>query len=269
MKGPRFWKKGSPTGPAISMSSGFSVTAGPYTAGAPCFMPIWSGSKKSMTRWSNFKRRKATFGSPQPFWKNWPKRVRDLRILEDKSAGERGRYRPLFDFPCSILRNFGSFYLLFQPGHPGFKTFAGPAGYLKNNHIPVQLGHPLPYFFNAAIHIREQVDLIDDKNPTFLKHQRIFQWLVVPFGDGQQHDFHILPHFEFSRADQIADIFHNEEIQGGKVQLIHRFPDHISIQMAGPIGVDLYGLDPFFSNPFGINTALDVPFNHPDVHPVF
>jgi hypothetical protein len=49
-----------------------------------------------------------------------------------------------------------------------------------------------------------------------MEHGRIFQRLVLAVGDGQEHDAEVLAQIIAGRADEVADVFDDEEVQAGE-----------------------------------------------------
>ena len=78
----------------------------------------------------------------------------------------------------------------------------------------------------------------------------------------------MLADIKFRWTNQVADIFHDQQIENGKIKSIHRLPNHIAVEMAGTVRVDLDGLNAFGGNALGIEAALNIPFDYTDAQPV-
>ena len=80
--------------------------------------------------------------------------------------------------------------------------------------------------------MRQEIHLADQKNPGFPEHERVFVRFVIPLGDTEHHHLVVLSNIKFSRADEIADVFHNQKVKAAKVQILQRFLNHIGFKMA-------------------------------------
>lgn len=79
----------------------------------------------------------------------------------------------------------------------------------------------------------------------------------------------MLADIKFRWTNQVADIFHDQQIENGKIKSIHRLPNHIAVEMAGTVRIDLDGPNAFGGNALDIEAALNIPFDHTDAQPVF
>ena len=99
--------------------------------------------------------------------------------------------------------------------------------------------------FHALVHIKNKVGqgvcLGDDQSVAVPEHERVFEGLVIPFRDAQQHHVQVGPGIIFRRADEIAHIFQEKQV---RIILAH-FGDglrrHAGIHMAHAVCVGLNG----------------------------
>ena len=86
---------------------------------------------------------------------------------------------------------------------------------------------------------RCQIKLADDHRVGLVEHGRIFQRLVLAVGDGEQHDAQVLAQIIAGRADEVADVLDDEEVQPGHIQLLDSAGHHVRFEMADRAGGDL------------------------------
>ena len=93
----------------------------------------------------------------------------------------------------------------------------------------------------VVIKIGEQVCFVEQCRITHPKHQRILGGLIFAFGYGQNHHPSIFTDIKFRRAHQVADILHDEQINGIQVQAVQGLFNHMGRQMA--VTTELVGID--------------------------
>ena len=84
-----------------------------------------------------------------------------------------------------------------------------------------------------------QVHFIDEDHIGALENGGIFQWLVVAVGNCGHGDAQMLAQIILGGADQIADVLHDDGIDAAQVQQIDGPADHIRLQVAGALGIEL------------------------------
>ena len=63
-----------------------------------------------------------------------------------------------------------------------------------------------------------KVHLADNHHVRRLEHRRILQRLVLPLGYRQQHDAQVLAQIVGRRADQVADVLDDQQVEPGQVE---------------------------------------------------
>ena len=92
---------------------------------------------------------------------------------------------------------------------------------------------------HAEIDIGRKVDLVDNEHIQTAINVGVFVGLVVAFGHGSDKDVGVRAKLESGRADEVADVLDDDQIQILERQLCQRHFDHVGIQMAIATGVDL------------------------------
>jgi cystathionine beta-lyase len=77
-----------------------------------------------------------------------------------------------------------------------------------------------------------QVDLRDDRHVGGVEDCRVLERLVFPLGHREQHQSQVLAQVERGRADEIADVLDEQEIEGIQVPTVQRALDHRGVEMA-------------------------------------
>ena len=72
----------------------------------------------------------------------------------------------------------------------------------------------------VEIAIRQDVDLVEHDDGALLEYQRIFHRLVIALRDREHDAFIRLADCELSRADEVADILDDEQIEMVEVELL-------------------------------------------------
>ena len=111
---------------------------------------------------------------------------------------------------------------------------------------------------HIEIGIGSQIDLVDEDQIGGLEQQRILQGLVVALGDGGHADADMLAQPEFCGADQIADVVDDDGLHAGQVQLRNGLLDHVGLQVAGTLGVQLDGPDAQGGHALGVLGGVEV-----------
>src|SRR5258705_8174992 len=106
--------------------------------------------------------------------------------------------------------------------------------------------HPGPDTFDVTTSYGEikvgglaQIHLGHDCHIGAVQDGRILQRLVFAFRSGEQDEAEFFAEVIAGRADEIADIFNKEEIDGVELPSIERCFDHLRIEVADGSGSDL------------------------------
>jgi hypothetical protein len=142
------------------------------------------------------------------------------------------------------------------------KPFAGFRRNGKDLHIRIDLANAVFNHLKIQVEIGQQVDLVDQGGIADPEHQGVFNGFVFTFGDREHHHALVLADIEFGRADQIADVLHDEQVDGIQVQVGHGPFDHVGRQVAVAaefVGVDLDHRCTAFGQLVGVVGGADVP----------
>mgnify|MGYP000982116481 CR=1 FL=1 len=91
----------------------------------------------------------------------------------------------------------------------------------------------------VKIRVGDEVDLVEDGQRRLLKDQGILHRLVVPLRHGKHHRLSVLPQGKFRRADKIAHVLDDEEIQPRSRERRQCLFHHRRVQMTAAAGIDL------------------------------
>ena len=98
--------------------------------------------------------------------------------------------------------------------------------------------------FNAEIEHGKSIQFGEGEEIAHTEHQRILQRLVVPFRNGEKNELKSGARIEFGRANEIANILQENDIEAFFSDGLNPFRNHLGIQMAFAGGVKLDGFDP-------------------------
>ena len=96
------------------------------------------------------------------------------------------------------------------------------------------------------------------------EHQRVLEGLVVPLRDGENHGVAGGAGVKFRRADQIAHVLQDSQIQIVGPQAVQTLPGHASIQVAHAAGMELDDPGPRARDGLGVHAGVDVRLHHAD-----
>ena len=117
--------------------------------------------------------------------------------------------------------------------------------------IEVQIGH--------------EVDLVQENHIRFFKSERILVRLVAAVCHADDEELHVLADIQLGRADEISDIFDEEDARRIEIHGMYRIMHERCIQMAGAEGIDLRRLHMLLSEALGIDVGLDIPLDDIDL----
>jgi hypothetical protein len=119
---------------------------------------------------------------------------------------------------------------------------------------------------HIKVHVGQQIDLIEQHGGGNVKHERIFLGLVVALGNAQKRHLAILAHVELGRADQIADVFDEKDVEAVRSRLLAASWTWELVRWAAALGVDLHGLGAGGGHAAGIVVGLQVALDDGHVH---
>ena len=119
---------------------------------------------------------------------------------------------------------------------------------------------------HVEIEIRKHVDLVDHQHVRHFEHQRVLQRLVVAFRHGQDDRILHRTGIEFRRADQVAHVLQDREIQVFRAQFAHALAGHVGVEMAHAAGMQLNGAHAGLEDRRGVHVGIDVRFHDADAH---
>lgn len=103
--------------------------------------------------------------------------------------------------------------LLTQPVAQNIDSFSGFCRNGENFQIGVtSVGIPFDSV-HIEVEIRQNVDLVDDQRVANLEYKGILKRLVVPFGNGEDHDVFYCTCVELGRAHKVPHVFENDKVQ--------------------------------------------------------
>jgi len=145
------------------------------------------------------------------------------------------------------------------------ETFAFESRAGIDGGLCVEAMHILCKTLDIKVGIGLQVDLVDEYHIGGLEQQRILEGLVVALGNAGYTDTQMLAQQELGGADQIADIVDDNGLDPFQIKLRQGMLDHIGLQMAGALGVELDGADTDLLHALGILGGIEVALD--DGHP--
>ena len=157
-----------------------------------------------------------------------------------------------------------------QPVAPRIDALARP----RAQHDPLDVGmHDVDVveeLVEVEVEVRKQVDLVDDHELAGPEHQRVLERLVLALGHRAHHHARVLADPELGRANEVADVLDQQQVDLVERQRGDRRAHHIRVEMAlaaeAGAGVQLSHGDVQRGQSVGIHRALDVTFEHADAH---
>ena len=86
----------------------------------------------------------------------------------------------------------------------------------------------------------QEIGLGDQQQIGGAEHDRVLRRLVVAFCDGQQYPVTVLPQIEIRRANQVADVLDEQDINSGKTHGVQGVLHRVWVQMGSGAGRDLH-----------------------------
>ncbi len=114
----------------------------------------------------------------------------------------------------------------------------------------------------VELHVRQEIDLVQDEQVRRMEHVRILERLVLAFGDREDHDLVRFAQIERGGADEIADVFDQQQAAVDRLQRRQRMAHHVRVEVAAPAGVDLHGGSAGRADAIGVERGLLVALDH-------
>ena len=106
-----------------------------------------------------------------------------------------------------------------------------------------------------------RVDLVDEHALAHFEHERVLERLVIAFRDREDLDVDSGAHILFCRADKIADVLKENDVEVIRTELVEGFLCHVRIHRTFAACVDLDGADTGRAHFFGVDGGIDVGFH--------
>ena len=112
----------------------------------------------------------------------------------------------------------------------------------------IQSLHTLNALVHVEVEVWKRVHLSQNKSVRLLEHQWVLQWLVVALWDREDHHLQTRAGIKLSRADQVADILQENQVQAVVIHSVQCALTHTCVHVAHAVGVGLdcgcaHGLD--------------------------
>ena len=130
--------------------------------------------------------------------------------------------------------------LVLKPVQPVVKAGAGGGRHLQHLDAGVDAPRQLDAARHVELHMRQQVDLVQDHEPGGGEHVGVLERLVLALGDGQDRHLGALTQIPQRRADQVADIFDEQQAGSGvfvAVGVCMAVPDAVRVLVAMIVAV--------------------------------
>ncbi len=117
---------------------------------------------------------------------------------------------------------------------------------------------------NVKRHIGQEVNLVQDQQLGFEENGRVFERFVFSLRDTENYDFRSFAQIIARGADQVADIFDQQQIDVFQRPVGKRSLDHAGIEMASPAGRNLFHGEAEPRQAHGVVFGLDIAGQHGD-----
>ena len=119
-------------------------------------------------------------------------------------------------------------------------------------------------FFEVEVDVGEEVDFVDDADGGFEEDFGVFEGFIGAFGGAADNDAEVFAEIVVGGADEIADVFDDEQVEVGEVGIFEGLGDHQGVEMAGAVGLELDGVDAEGADSVGVAFGFDVAFDDED-----
>ena len=151
-----------------------------------------------------------------------------------------------------------------EPVEPIGEAFAGSSGNQDHLDSGPNAARVADCRLDVEVHVRQQVDLVQDEEVRRVKHVRILERLVVAFRHRQNHDLVRLAQIERRRAHEVAHVLDQQQAVVGELELRKRVRDHLRVQVAPLSGVDLHCSRARLAHAIGVARCLLVALDDGD-----
>ena len=159
-----------------------------------------------------------------------------------------------------------------QPRAPGVDAFTGTSARRDDGCLGVDRAEIGEEQIEVEVEVWEQVDLVDHHHIDRPKHHRILERLLLAFGDGVHHRPRVLADVKLGRADQVADVLDDQQVElverkAGETGTDH---DRVEVAFAAETGARVHERDLSAETVelVGVDAGRDVALEHPDLHRV-
>ncbi len=111
---------------------------------------------------------------------------------------------------------------------------------MKQRDVRVHLAGVLRGALEVEVHVRQQVDLVQQHQIGGTEHVRILERLVLALGGREHHHAAPLPQVEQRRAHEVAHVLDHHHRPGGGRQLGEAARHHLGVEVAAGARVDLH-----------------------------
>src|SRR5581483_6103357 len=118
-----------------------------------------------------------------------------------------------------------------EPGAPGVDAGARPAAGLDDGRSGIDVGQVGQEAREVEVEVGEEVDLVDDDDVGGPEHHRVLERLLLALGDGVDHGPGVFADGELRRADEVADVLDQQQVEVGQRQAVQPGPDHGGVEV--------------------------------------
>src|SRR4051794_6764428 len=148
-------------------------------------------------------------------------RIPRMRILRKGSLGEPGaRDRPVVPRPrpwrsCSGA-SFSASALrgeeMLEPATPLLQTLPRASAGENAWNVRIDRVQVPQELIQIEVQMLQQVNLVHQHQIRRAEHERVLERLLLPFGDGVDHDPGVLPNLKLRRAHQVAYVLYYQDV---------------------------------------------------------
>ena len=95
--------------------------------------------------------------------------------------------------------------------------------------------------FEVEVEVGHHVHLVDNDEVADSEHERVLKGFVVAFGHGEDHGVAGRAGVELGGADEVSDVFEDDEIDFIKVEVVKSLAGHLRVEVAHAAGMQLNG----------------------------
>jgi len=133
----------------------------------------------------------------------------------------------------------------------------------QQRHLRIQTGDVLPEPVHVEGDAGREVHLVEQQHGGGGDDVGVLGGLVIALGHTEHADLQILAQIEAHRADQVAHVLDEQQVDRIEVQLPHRLADLVGVEAAALAGVDLHDMRGPASESLGVARGGQVADDHP------